>query len=228
MSEGDTFNRRGSGDPLRGSNQPNIPNRSGTPRAATPVASNEFPGHQHLVGFSTEERLERLLRTDPFELRVTCRRELTSQALLLDEARLFMRATARMAHEAEGYAGHPPLVLWVERIVESSIRALLREDHESTRLGLLPDATWDPTSRTLLEVLPIEPSLAQAVCVSFNGLNVDDRRAFQALVLSGQPLEEYAARTGLTRERLRTSVRSTLAVLCRPNAELDLRREARA
>ena len=215
MAEGDAFDRRSGGDPMNGSRLPQNCGLEGLPVPAA-LTGSRFPGHQHLAGGTPEELVERLVRTDPFDLRVACRRELTDRALLLDEARLFMRSTARMALEARTYAGHPPLVVWVDQIVEASIRALLREDRESSERGLLPDSAWDPASQGLLEVLPIEPSMARSVCVVFNALHVQDRRIFQALVLAGQSLDDCSARTGLPPQHLRASVRETLARLCAP------------
>ena len=159
------------------------------------------------------ELLEKLVKSDPLELRRLCREHLSSSALLLDEGRLFLRATASVAHDAPRFDASTPLEDWLRDAVAGAAERLIVEDQESYESGIPPLESWDPVSPSLLERLPIEPRLARGVAVTFNRLPIEERRVFYALVIEGESLEACAQRTGRSAPSLRESVREILNCL---------------
>jgi hypothetical protein len=179
-------------DALRRRMQPRVPRR--TPkRRRSGGGSTAFPGSEILHQPSTREVLRKILEGDPLGIAERSSLRLKERAILLDTARLTLRAMARAAYRARSYQGDPPLADWLTQRIEESMRDLIEEDRESERAGV--PVGNDPEARFafLSETIGVTPTIARRVCVVFNDLPDERRHAFWSMVIEGKSLNRYVA-----------------------------------
>jgi hypothetical protein len=164
-----------------------------------------------LAGSRASDVLRRLIAGDPLDLRRRVADALERRALVLDAERVFLRALACTARQAERYRGDPPLSAWLERRVDEALQQLVLEDQDAANEE--PGSALDAN---LCRPLGIEPRTAGRILYAFNSRPLAERRAFRDAVIVGRGLE------GLGSEALPAArrARATLVAL------LDAEREA--
>jgi hypothetical protein len=179
-------------DALRRRMQPRGPRRKPEQRRAG-GGNTSFPGSEILHQPSTRDVLRKILEGDPLGIAERSSLRLKERAILLDTARLTLRAMARTAHRARAYQGDPALSDWLAQRIDESIRDLIEEDREGERAGApIGD---DPEDRFafLTETIGVTPAMARRVCVVFNDLPDERRHAFWSMVIEGKSLNRYVA-----------------------------------
>lgn len=129
---------------------------------------------------------------DPLGLRKRCEGHMRVRAVLLDGERLLYHTMARIAHD--GFELDPRAVSerWIAGEIERSIDELIEEDEreEAEGVELAPD---DARYRRFALLLGTELRKVRQACIVFQGLPLEQRSAFWALMIDGRPLEVYAA-----------------------------------
>jgi hypothetical protein len=170
---------------------------------------------------SPREVLTKLIDGDPLELGRRCQERTTSQALLLDARRLYLRTCAHVARHAGKYAGTPSLDVWLAEHVRRALKELVAEDAELLRARDLAEIPEDPWVLGIANLLGIEPALASRGCAAFNQAAHGVRSAFFGIVIGGQPIADWASENGTTPERARADLKRALWLLGARD-ELDL------
>lgn len=124
--------------------------------------------------------------------------------MLLDGERLLYHAMARIAHD--GFELDPRAVSerWIALEIERAIDELIEEDEreEAEGVELSPQ---DPRYRRFALLLGTEARKVRQACIVFQGLPLEQRSAFWALLIDGRPLEVYAAESQRRVEEVRES-----------------------
>jgi hypothetical protein len=165
--------------------------------------------------------LLRLAEGDPLEIGARCDEHLREQALLLEPARLHLRAMARTAYAAFGYSGVPKLDEWLASCIRNSARELLDEDLEEQRAGI--PAQDGPAAREgfLHGLLGMEPTLARAASVEFNRLPAEVRRIGWDVLVERRTLDECVGNGSGSRAAVQASLRQVLQALGRTGESCD-------
>lgn len=151
--------------------------------AASPVADERLAGAPFA---SPREILTHLSEDRSLRLSVACRKRLAERAILLDPVRLEARTMACVAHRAARNGGLRPSRAWVERRIDESIDALVLEDREESRSGVLPRRPRDPRYSGIAAALGTSALEARRVCTLVNALDEEVRRALYT-VFVGAP-----------------------------------------
>ncbi len=190
--------------------------------SAQPIPTPEEPAWKHvLAGKSPREILARLVDGDPLELRSRCESRLRSQAILLDRHRLQLRAAAHVARHAPGYAGLPPIDVWLAEKTRKAVQELIAEAVESAAAGEIAQPPDDERLLAIAESMGMDPSVIARGCVAFNRAAYEARATFFGLVLDGRDPVEWCRENSSTPERVRASLKSALWALG-VRGELDL------
>lgn len=152
-----------------------------------------YPGAEFLGGQLPSKILRRLCNGDPLGFADRTLRRIRERALLIDSARLGMRAMAYVAHDAPKYRGKPELGLWIEQQIDRGIQDFLQEDayQEATRTPLREPI--DDRYSFLVDLLGIPPLKARKACITFNALPNKDRHTFWAVCVEGISIHRYVA-----------------------------------
>jgi len=185
-------------------------------------AAGELAGatwRQWLACGSPREVLARIVHEDPLGVREQVAHALRSGAWLIDGDRVLLRTFALVSRHALRYRGRPEVDVWIRALADDAINAILREDNEVERRGLLQKGPVQkgaaPPGRTaggvaqpepgreqggafaaLARPLGLEPRAMGRACLAFNRLPLPERRAFHALVIAGRTLDEIASESG--------------------------------
>lgn len=171
---------------------------------------------------SPREVLAKLIESDPLHLGRRCQERTTSQALLLDARRLYLRASAHVARHGSKYAGTPSLDVWLAEHVRRALKELVAEDAEALRTRDLGETPTDPWVLGIARLLGVEPALASRGCAAFNQSSYDVRSAFFGIVIGAQPLSQWARENGTGEERVRANLKRALWLLgARDDLDLD-------
>lgn len=141
-------------------------------------------------GARPRDLLARLLEDDPLDLELRCHQRRDQLAYVVARPRLHARSVARAAYAGSRYRGSPAPDPWLERIIDNSLRELLEEDESGQRRSLPVEHPED--FEPLASVLGVDPAGARGVCVAFNQLVPDARRAFFAVGIGNRRLEAFA------------------------------------
>jgi hypothetical protein len=163
------------------------------PRAKTPPQNRDYPGAELLRGESPRQILRRIHEGDPLGLAPRCFDRLQGRAILLVGDRLLARALVRVALQAPGYDGVPPLDRWLEQCIDWAIDDLLGENADAEHRGDPPTETGDPNFAFLSETLGVEPPLARKAAIVFNDLPPAIRRTFWEVVVKGKTTSRWVA-----------------------------------
>jgi len=190
--------------------------------SAQPIPTPEEPVWKRVLsGASPREILSRLVDGDPLELRSRCEARLRSQAILLDRHRLQLRTAAHVARHAPGYAGSPPIDVWLAEKIKKAVQELIAEAVELTAAGEIAQPPDDDRLVAIAEAMGMDPSVLARGCVAFNRASFETRAAFFGLVLDGRDPHEWCRENSSTPERARASLKSALWALG-VRGELDL------
>lgn len=190
--------------------------------APDPSPSGEPAWKAVLSGASPREVLARLVDGDPLDLRARCAERVRSQAILLEERLLHLRAVAYVARHAPAYRGAPAFEIWIADKIRLAVRDLLVEAEEELLSGAVPQAPQDERLLLVARVLGIEPELMARGCVAFNGAPYEVRAAFWGMVLEHRSPLAWAQQNASTPERARAALRRALWVLgVRDRLDLD-------
>jgi len=190
--------------------------------AAKPHPAPEEPVWKRVLsGASPREILSRLVDGDPLELRSRCEARLRSQAILLDRHRLHLRTAAHVARHAAGYAGSPPIDVWLAEKIKKAVQELVAEAVEFAAAGAITEPPEDDRLAAIAEALGMDPSVLARGCVAFNRSPYEARAAFFGLVLDGRDPHEWCRENSSTSERARAALKSALWALG-VRGELDL------
>ncbi len=139
--------------------------------------------------------LHLLIQQDPFQLASRCRQALRREALVLNPERLARGTMARIALAAPNYAGREPLAEWVELAITISLEDMLAEQAEEERNGVPLAKSADAAFYVrFAQVGGIAAQDARVACSTLNGLPLEHRRAFHAVILDGESVDAYAQR----------------------------------
>jgi hypothetical protein len=174
---------------------------------------------QWLACGSPREVLARIVHEDPLGVREQVAHALRNGAWLIDADRVLLRTFALVSRHALRYRGRPEVDVWIRALADEAITAILREDNEVERRGLLQKGVVQkgtaPPARgagaiaqpelvreqggafaALARPLGLEPRAMGRACLAFNRLPLPERRAFHALVIAGRTLDEIASESG--------------------------------
>jgi len=158
-----------------------------------PSKKKRFPGSELLSGGSAREILHRIFEGDPFGLMDRIEERLRDRAILIDEARVYSSATARIAFVAKDYEGDPPIVEWLDHCIDGAIATLIQREAQEERRGIPPTEPFDPHWIAMSQILGIEPPLARRAIHVFHTLPLETRRAFYAVAVEGKGLHRWVA-----------------------------------
>ena len=173
--------------------------------------SSRFPGWEYLSGSPTTEILGRLLHEDPLDLYDLAEARLEQRSLLLDAQRLGLRAMARTAHRARDYRECDALHGWLLERIDEAVADLLAEDAQQDDRGVPCREPWDARYSFLAESIRSTSRVARRVCVRFNALPEDTRRAFYAVRVLGKTVRRHVAEGHGPPERVREHLRAAAA-----------------
>lgn len=160
--------------------------------------------HLLLTG-SAAEVLARIVPEDPLGLRARIAARLEEDALLLESDGVLLATQALCALQASTWRGQPELSRWLGERIEEAL-----EEH------LADDGFGPPRTASGLEAfarpLGLEPRALAEGCARFNGLRLEVRAAFFALVLDGRQPERLARARGLSHSELARRARTALEV----------------
>jgi len=188
-------------------------------RPALPRPTDESavqPGWRRLLGGTPREVLGRLVQDDPLGVRRIVAARLRADALLLEADRVHLRALASIARFASRYRNQADASEWIVRVVEETLRDLVREDHESSRRARSLAARAPDATAALARPLGLDPSAMRANCAAFNVLPLADRSAFFEVVLSARSLDEVALAAGESATEIARRARRALDVVRAP------------
>ena len=138
----------------------------GTPDEDAPREPPEaYPGQSLLRGTRPSEVLQRLSRGDPLNMAGRTMQRIKDRAILMDSARLCLRAMAYVAHGAPYYEGEPPLAPWIDEHIDTAIQDFLEEDayEEATKQPL--EQPRDHRYAFLADLLGIPQHKARKACI---------------------------------------------------------------
>ncbi len=145
-----------------------------------------------------EEVYAQLQAGDPLDLERLCREHLKDAALLLDVSTLLEESRREIAFECEIASLEDTPTDWRERAIARSAERMLQDYRGGA-------GSSDPVEHhALIELFQLTADEGTRACVQYHSLPQRVRRAFQALVLEDQSLEQAEADGhGTTDELLR-------------------------
>lgn len=197
------------------------PRKSSDAKAHRGKTPARFPGSEFLSGASTRDVLVKIVEGDPLEIGELALERLRERALMLDTYRVTLRAMARTARAAMSYRGTPDLTTWLRSRIDESIDDAILEDREEERLALPAAEGGDARYAFLSEALGVEPGLARRMCVIFNDLPDEQRRAFCSIVMEGKSLNRHVAEGNGPPSKVRELLVEVLRKLSLPEDGFD-------
>lgn len=166
---------------------------------------------RYLTGARAEVILEQLLRGDPLRVRALAAERITLHARLVDVDRVVLRALARIAH---GAALRGPSVSegWLREQMDGAIAEVVEQ-------GAAPETAPGPFLEALAPGAGLTREALGRACVAFNRRSGEERAAFWATVVAGEPMEVAARREGVAAAVVARRSRSVLAALVRAAGE---------
>lgn len=177
--------------------------------------------------------LERWVSGDPLGVRPRVFRYLSRQALFVDADRVHLRALALGAFEASHAPTRGSLDPWLDGLVERATRALLKEDAlgDPAAEGAAVEDPAAGACSDLARQLDLDPAWVRRALLALNLRPLEERTAFQDLLLERVSLDEAAGRAGTSAtelaRRARRALRAGLAGAGTGEPEGDRRREVR-
>ena len=171
---------------------------------ARPVAKR---AHELLLTGTPREVLARIVPEDALGLRARLAARLTERALLLDLEPLLLRAQALCSLRAATWRGDPELEEWLDQRVEEALAAALSEE---------PGEGLHPEDLALFDApLELDPLALARSCARFNGLPLEQREAFLAVVLDAVAVDRMARARKRSLSELARRARAGLEVFRR-------------
>ncbi len=156
--------------------------------------------------------MQRLANGDPLEIGPRAEAVLDEAGMLLDPARVYARALARVAYAACAQGPPRDLGPWLRAQIDRSAAELLEEDREAEHADLAMPQSQTCYSALIL-AFGVELRFARRLSVVFHDLPLLQRRIVSAIVKEGCSLRELSGRLGRPVTEIDTELRAAVESL---------------